>query len=92
MAIERRRVFFWGRVQGVGFRATARQLAGSFAIGGYVRNLDDGRVELVAEGEPGAISDFLQSVSDALGDRIQGRLADAEPPADPPLEGFAIRP
>ena len=47
----RRRVYFSGRVQGVGFRFTCQSLARGFEVAGYVRNLPDGRVELVAEGE-----------------------------------------
>src|SRR6187455_864933 len=56
MPTERRRVWYEGRVQGVGFRYTARGLAGGFPVSGYVRNLDDGRVELVAEGDAPVVS------------------------------------
>src|SRR5471030_2081507 len=48
---RRMKVFYSGRVQGVGFRYTARTVAAGFEITGYVRNLPDGRVELVAEGD-----------------------------------------
>ena len=43
-------IFYSGRVQGVGFRYTAKQLALSYEVTGIVRNLSDGRVELIAEG------------------------------------------
>ena len=43
-------IFYSGRVQGVGFRYTAKTVAAGFEITGTVRNLPDGRVELVAEG------------------------------------------
>ncbi|MBL8829940.1 MAG: acylphosphatase, partial [Planctomycetaceae bacterium] len=46
----RRRVLFHGRVQGVGFRVTTRSIAQRFAVTGWVRNLPDGSVELLAEG------------------------------------------
>ena len=46
-----RRVFFEGRVQGVGFRYSVRQLAKGYDVAGWVRNLPDGRVEL--EASPG---------------------------------------
>lgn len=91
MAIERRRVLYWGRVQGVGFRATAQRLAEGFAVGGHVRNLGDGRVELVAEGRPEEVSGFLDAISTALGAYIHGSLGDDETPGDPPLERFTIR-
>ena len=47
---EQREVYYQGRVQGVGFRYAVRSLARRFAVDGFVRNLSDGRVELVAEG------------------------------------------
>ncbi len=91
MPIERRRVRFWGRVQGVGFRATTRQLAEAFPVAGHVRNLSDGRVELLVEGESSSIAGFLDAVADAMGDNIHGSLVDDEPPGHPPLDGFTIR-
>ncbi len=50
MPIERRRVFYSGRVQGVGFRFISQGLARDFQVSGSVRNLADGRVELLAQG------------------------------------------
>jgi acylphosphatase len=47
---RRMTVFFSGHVQGVGFRYTAKTVAAGFEITGTIRNLPDGRVELVAEG------------------------------------------
>lgn len=44
-------VFISGKVQGVFFRSSARDKAGEFGLTGWVRNLDDGRVEAVFEGE-----------------------------------------
>ena len=52
---ERRTIFFSGRVQGVGFRMTAVHLAADLAVSGTVRNLPDGRVELMVEGETAEI-------------------------------------
>lgn len=43
-------VFYSGHVQGVGFRYSARSVAAGFEVTGTVRNLTDGRVELIAEG------------------------------------------
>lgn len=51
---------FWisGRVQGVFYRASTEKKAKSLGISGWVRNLSDGRVEVVATGEETALSDF----------------------------------
>ena len=50
METQARRFFVSGRVQGVGFRFFAEHTASSLGIGGYVRNLSDGRVEVYAVG------------------------------------------
>jgi acylphosphatase len=47
-----------GHVQGVGFRFAAVEIASQFAVAGFVRNLPDGNVEVVAEGTESAVSDF----------------------------------
>jgi acylphosphatase len=49
------RFFVTGKVQGVWFRAATREQAERFALSGYARNLPDGRVEVLAVGEEGAI-------------------------------------
>lgn len=55
----RKRIYFSGRVQGVGFRFTAEGLARRLGLTGYVRNLRDGRVELEVQGTEDAIRDML---------------------------------
>lgn len=65
MARERMHIFYSGWVQGVGFRFTARGLARRFDVTGWVRNLADGRVELVAEGERSELERFRQAVRDS---------------------------
>lgn len=49
-----------GRVQGVFFRANTQEVAQRLGLSGYVRNLPDGRVEVVAEGEEGALRKLLE--------------------------------
>jgi acylphosphatase len=51
----RAHVYVSGRVQGVYYRASTRDAAGEHGVDGWVRNLDDGRVEAVFEGEPDAV-------------------------------------
>ena len=53
---KRATVFFTGRVQGVGFRYTALEIACGYELTGYVRNLDDGRVEVYAVGTEAKLS------------------------------------
>jgi acylphosphatase len=91
MPTERRRVTYSGRVQGVGFRFTSRRVAESFAVSGFVRNLPDGQVELVAEGEPAVLDAFLAAVRGEMGRRIHSETVAPEPPGDPPFSEFSIR-
>ncbi|MCC6543916.1 MAG: acylphosphatase [Nitrospirae bacterium] len=53
-------LFINGTVQGVNYRDSARQVAQSLGITGYVRNLHDGRVELVAEGEKDSVDTLIK--------------------------------
>ncbi|GAB6877855.1 acylphosphatase [Halorubrum gandharaense] len=61
MSDERQRahVFVSGRVQGVYYRATTRDTAREAGVDGWVRNLDDGRVEAVFEGPPDAVEELV---------------------------------
>jgi acylphosphatase len=61
----RMEVFYSGRVQGVGFRYTAKAVASGFEISGIVRNLCDGRVELIAEGRREELEAFRAAIRDA---------------------------
>ena len=61
---KRLHLFYSGRVQGVGFRFTAETLALSGGLGGWVRNLSDGRVEVVCEGEEEQLVRFLEKMKD----------------------------
>lgn len=54
-----------GQVQGVGFRYTVKTVATGFDLTGAIRNLPDGRVELVAEGQPPELEAFLAAIRDA---------------------------
>jgi acylphosphatase len=65
MGRQRVHVFYAGRVQGVGFRFTAKMLARGFEVTGVVRNLPDGRVEMVTEGERTELDAFRKAVQDS---------------------------
>lgn len=88
--MDRKRVYYSGRVQGVGFRATARQLAAGFQVAGFVHNLADGRVELVVEGEAEEVGRFLEAVLGEFGPRIRNIDIVAEPPGEPHFDAFEI--
>ncbi len=59
---RRLNIFYSGRVQGVGFRYTVKTVAAGFEIAGHVRNLPDGRVELVAEGASEELETFRAAI------------------------------
>jgi acylphosphatase len=65
-----RQVHYSGRVQGVGFRFTAHRIAQRHQVKGYVRNLDDGRVELVAVGPPDEVKALLAEVASTMDSNI----------------------
>ncbi len=65
MKRERVTNLYSGRVQGVGFRYTVRTVATGFEVTGTVRNLDDGRVELVGEGAKPELEEFLVAIRDS---------------------------
>lgn len=78
MARQRLKIYYSGRVQGVGFRFTVKQLARGFEVIGTVRNLADGRVELQAEGEKVELEDFREAIRDSeLGPFIRHEEASA---------------
>ena len=59
-------IHYVGNVQGVGFRFRARNIAQDFDLTGFVRNLGDGRVHLVAEGEKEDLISFLREIDQTM--------------------------
>ena len=55
----RRRILVSGRVQGVFYRDSCRREADRIGVGGRASNLDDGRVEVIVEGEPDAVEAMI---------------------------------
>jgi acylphosphatase len=58
-------IFYSGNVQGVGFRYTVKSAAAGFEVTGLVRNLADGRVELIAEGDKPELEAFRTAIRDS---------------------------
>ncbi|MFA4991725.1 MAG: acylphosphatase [Candidatus Omnitrophota bacterium] len=72
MDFKRVHVFYSGNVQGVGFRYTASDIASAIGVTGWVKNLRDGRVEIVAEAEEGLLKEFLDRIENGqLGSYIR---------------------
>lgn len=69
-------VHFTGRVQGVGFRWTTQRVARQFTVAGYVQNLPDGCVRLVAEGEVAELDAFVAAVVDHMRDNVTDHTID----------------
>jgi acylphosphatase len=89
-ALHRVRILYEGHVQGVGFRYTTRAIASGFDVVGTVRNLADGRVELVAEGEKPELVAFLKAIRESA---LAGHIQKAEETwgtAEKTFRGFHI--
>ncbi len=87
---QRREVFFSGHVQGVGFRYTTQRVAGRHDVTGFVRNMPDGRVEVVVEGQRPEIERFLDDLSRTMGGYIHKTTIQEEKPTGR-FNGFSIR-
>ena len=88
--MERRTYTFGGHVQGVGFRYTAQHLARNHPVTGFVRNLPDGRVELVAEGEAKDLDALVSAIQRQMEGFVR-RTDVSEGKATGEFTGFSIR-
>ena len=87
----RMHIYYSGSVQGVGFRYTTKNVAAGYEVTGVVRNLPDGRVELVAEGLKDELEAFQQGIRESgLGHFIKQEELKWEDPKGE-FRGFEIR-
>lgn len=77
--MKRYHIHFQGRVQGVGFRATVRSLARDHRVVGQVRNLTDGSVELIIEGDPSELDNLLAAILERMNQFITRHTVDHQP-------------
>lgn len=75
---ERRTVHFVGQVQGVGFRYATRNIARNLAVTGFVRNLADGRVQLVVEGDRKVLDQFIDQIKQSMAAYIREQTVDEQ--------------
>jgi len=86
-----RQVFYEGKVQGVGFRYTVRNIAKGYDVTGWIKNLPDGRVELHACGDGDEVRAFLEGVRESeLNSNIR-REEEHDIPPFHDIKGFEIR-
>ncbi len=82
-------IIFTGRVQGVGFRFTARRAASRRQLTGYVRNMPNGSVEMLAQGRPEDIDDCIQDIKEYFSGYLKETRIE-EIPSDPRYTDFKI--
>lgn len=77
--IERVHIIYRGNVQGVGFRFSVQRVAWNMALPGFVRNLSDGDVEVVSEGERARLESFMEAIHENMGEFIRDSRVRWEP-------------
>jgi acylphosphatase len=89
--MKTKRVIYEGRVQGVGFRYTTKDLARGYDVLGTVRNLPDGTVELIVAGEGEELGEFLRDLREdsVVAHHIKGVMENEIAPL-PDMKGFSI--
>lgn len=86
----RHTVVYEGRVQGVGFRATVREIARRHEVAGWVRNEPDGSVRMEAEGDPEELTRFRNAIRDTMKSFISREREQTSDDAGT-FEGFEVR-
>lgn len=86
----RLQVWYTGHVQGVGFRWKATDISKGYDVCGYVENLEDGRVHLVAVGEKLEVREFADNIANVMTDFIKS-IDEREDYTETRYKGFTIR-
>ena len=85
-----KRIFYKGKVQGVGFRFGVRQIAEGFSVAGYASNLPDGRVEVFLQGDRGEVEAMEKEIGEShLAGFIRETIG-TETQTDAGRQGFQI--
>ena len=84
-----RHVFYEGRVQGVGFRWSAKNVARGYEVTGWIKNLPDGSVEMQVCGEVGEVDAFIEAIAES---ELKSHIKNVDTRAIPPFvaQGFDI--
>jgi len=86
-----KKIFYEGRVQGVGFRFGVRQIAEGFAVAGYAANLPDGRVEVFLQGDRAEVEGMEKEIAQSHLEGFIRRQQVQEVAVDSETKGFQIR-
>ncbi len=89
MGKKQAHILYSGTVQGVGFRYRTQSIAQSLNIKGWVRNLANGKVEIIAQANKKELDEFIVAVEDCFGDYIRDKQLDFQNAAEI-LKGFDI--
>ncbi len=89
MSQTAKHIIFAGRVQGVGFRFTAFNIANHYEVTGFVRNVFDGTVEMFAQGPAETIDDCIRDIAEEFGRYITETKIE-EAACDPKYKDFKI--
>ena len=91
MEIKRYHILVYGIVQGVGYRYFAYRVANELGISGFVRNLRDGSVEIMAQGDEQSLTEFVDKLRKGPISAMVTDIKITELPVDPTLKRFEIK-
>ena len=86
-----KRIFYEGRVQGVGFRFGVRQIAEGFLVAGHAANLPDGRVEVFMQGDREEVEGMEKEIAHSHLEGFIRNQEGREVPVESGRKGFQIR-